>query len=471
MESKSLPKFKPLLDFASKEYIGERDGQEDYSSIRPMENNSEILMVLADGMGGHNSGEVASKKSVDAFDETFKNYPGKSISAKLGASLHNANLELEKSIIEIPALEGMGCTLVGVHISLDGLQWISVGDSPLFVYRNKKLLRLNADHSMTPVIEESVRKGRMTLEEAKSHPQRHALRSALSGGELAFIDIPNEAFKLLSGDVVILASDGILSLNDQEICKVINASTLDAESIATNLINEVKNKRKPRQDNTSILVFKAPERFFTAPKSNSLTTAIYGIISLLVISGILYVTLIDKKIIGFYEKENKVDKPIIQPQPTPVNMDHLADETKSDDVKPSNSNNTSTNKDQPIIEKRDVKKHEKNEEKKVKPGSSKEDKKANKNLETKGSNTHNSSKSVIEEKDPNQKSTINNLDKPDEEAKKKVIESLKSDINPSNGNLSSQSGGKESANENKSPLGPKKNEVPNVPQQLPSNKE
>ena len=228
------------VNFSSEEFLGDRAAQEDYSLLRISRGGAELLAVLADGMGGHAGGEVASKRAVDSFAATFGSYPQGSVSAKLGAALHQANNDISFSIKNSPALDGMGCTLVAAHIDEEGLQWISVGDSPLFLFRNKGLTRLNADHSMAPVIEKSLLKGKITTQEANDHPNRHVLRSAVTGGALALVDTSSSPKPLLMGDVVILASDGLLTLTEKEISALINEKNgATAEQLVETFITAV----------------------------------------------------------------------------------------------------------------------------------------------------------------------------------------------------------------------------------------
>jgi serine/threonine protein phosphatase PrpC len=247
------------IDFDSQASIGARSGQEDYALFTTGRAGTDLLAVLADGMGGHSAGEVASKKAVDTFYATFSVHPAVSVPAKLGAALNQAKTDLDKSIKDSPALSGMGCTLVGAHIGPLGLQWISVGDSPLFLYRSGKLQRLNADHSMVPVIEEALREGKISKQEALSHPDRHALRSAISGDDLVLIDTSSAPLALRKGDVVVLASDGLLTLSEAEIVKVIKGHRKGtAQSLVNALINAVLAKKLPKQDNTTIQIVILP---------------------------------------------------------------------------------------------------------------------------------------------------------------------------------------------------------------------
>jgi len=249
----------PPIDFSGIEFLGDRDGQEDYFLVEAIQNRKGVLAILADGMGGHASGEVASQKAVETFNKIYKEYPSESIASKLAASLQQSNSEIANSIRSNSTLDGMGCTLVGLHVGPDGLRWISVGDSPLFIFRNGNIIQLNADHSMAPVIEESLKQGKISKEEAANHPHRNALRSAVMGSELTLIDAPVEPFGLIAGDILILASDGIMTLSLREIESVIKeVRNKTSNEISKSLIDAVKAKRRPRQDNTTVIVLKIP---------------------------------------------------------------------------------------------------------------------------------------------------------------------------------------------------------------------
>ncbi len=247
------------IDFSGAEIIGDREGQEDYSLFRTISSGRELLVVLADGMGGHACGDVASKKAVEAFDETFNSYPLGLVPTKLGAAIQQANNELARSVAAAPALDGMGCTLVGLHVGQEGLQWISVGDSPLFLFRDGRVDRLNADHSMVPVIDKALRSGKVSRDEATNHPLRNSLRSALMGGKMEMIDAPSTPFPLYRGDILILASDGLLTLSEEEISKHVKKYVgATADVMAKMLVAAVEAKKRPRQDNTTVQVVIVP---------------------------------------------------------------------------------------------------------------------------------------------------------------------------------------------------------------------
>ena len=108
------------------------------------------VVIVADGMGGHASGELASRLAVRAFVEAYgtEGPPAD----RLRAALDRANQAIDDAIRDNLSLDGMGTTLVAAAVTADGLEWISVGDSPLYLCRGGRLKRLNEDHSMAPVI-------------------------------------------------------------------------------------------------------------------------------------------------------------------------------------------------------------------------------------------------------------------------------------------------------------------------------
>ncbi|MBT8622539.1 PP2C family protein-serine/threonine phosphatase [Polynucleobacter paneuropaeus] len=253
------------VDFSGVEFLGQRSNQEDYSLFRVFNQKQGLLVVLSDGMGGHTSGEIASKLSVNTFDSSFSGHPSESVQVKLGASLNEANSELSNQIKLKPQLDGMGCTLVGAYIDPDGLQWISVGDSLLYLYRANKLRKLNADHSMAGLVEESYRLGKISKAEAENYPNKNALRSAVMGADLPLIDSPKNPMKIFSGDILIVASDGLQTIDDDAIGSICGKySNQPASKIANALLEAVKRKQRSNQDNTTIQVIKAPN-FFSSP--------------------------------------------------------------------------------------------------------------------------------------------------------------------------------------------------------------
>lgn len=315
--------FRPDVEFAGQASVGARSAQEDYSrfSLDPV--GTTLLAVLADGVGGQTGGQVASQTAVDAFLATFSASPATSVPTKLGAALNQANTALAVSVNNRPELDGMGSTLVGVHIGEHGLQWISVGDSPLFLFRGGKLIRLNADHSMKPVIEEAVRQGKITREDALRHPDRNAIRSAVTGEALTMIDTPVAPVPLNKRDVVLLASDGLLTLSDDEIVKVLgdHADALP-QVIANALVKAVTSKQKPRQDNTTVQVIKVPTAMGVKQRSFELLGWVLVVLLAAALGTLTYWIKEPAsqwlKALGFFDRSEVVVAPAPSPVPVPA---------------------------------------------------------------------------------------------------------------------------------------------------------
>ena len=242
--------------FAARQIPGGREYQEDdYGLIESGDSDSDEVLVIADGMGGQVSGDTASHTVIKTFIETYSDTTGL-ISDRLRACLKAANNALASAIDAHPALAGMGTTVVAAVISQRGLEWISVGDSPLWLFREGQLRRLNADHSMAAVFADLVVVGRMTEEEAATDPKRHALRSAVMGDEIHLIDVSSQPVALKRGDRVILASDGLLTLADDEIARILQTmQDAPLSEIAEALIQAVEDAAHPHQDNTTVLLY------------------------------------------------------------------------------------------------------------------------------------------------------------------------------------------------------------------------
>jgi serine/threonine protein phosphatase PrpC len=221
------------------------------------------FVVLSDGMGGHAAGEIASSILVtEVFAELkFKLSDLKKHEAHIPAILKNAamtsNACIRDYVSENPRNYGMGATLVAPLLVEDRLYWISVGDSPLYLQRDGRMQQLNEDHSMAPEIDRMVASGLLSPEEGLDHPDRNCLRSVLLGDSVAKIDCPQEPFQVHEGDIVLVASDGLQSLRDDEISAVLRENEdRSATEIAFALLTTVNALSDPDQDNISISVIK-----------------------------------------------------------------------------------------------------------------------------------------------------------------------------------------------------------------------
>ena len=238
---------------------GGRDYQEDKCDIRLLKGERSagdcLLLVLADGMGGHAGGAVASETVVRAFWDGFRQ-PATDIAANLNAGVRAANEAVRARQQADPALSEMGSTLVTALVWDGHLYWASVGDSLLWVFRNGRLNRLNADHSMRQLLLDLVELGRMTEEEVRHDPRVHQLRSAIMGEDIPLIDIVASGYPLESGDVVLLASDGLETLPEAELEALLTQHGNDAQALVQTLLNAVTAADVPGQDNTTVLAYR-----------------------------------------------------------------------------------------------------------------------------------------------------------------------------------------------------------------------
>lgn len=228
---------------------GDRAYQED--AVKIEERDEGTLLVLCDGMGGHSGGDQASSLAISTFIDSFFKSSG-SIGARLKLGVEDANNNILQVGKENPELNKMGTTLVAVFVQDDQIYWVSVGDSPLWLLRDGNIQRLNDNHSLAAVFEEMVKTGHMTAEDAATDPKRHSLRSSLSGDEIKLIDLREEPFELEQGDCLLLASDGLETLTDQQILDLQQAN---ASSYSRALLAAVEQAGKEDQDNATALCY------------------------------------------------------------------------------------------------------------------------------------------------------------------------------------------------------------------------
>lgn len=162
------------------------------------------LAVVCDGMGGHQFGALASKTAVNAFVEAFESETDGTISLRLQEALEAANDAVGDAFATAGAFGGT--TLLATYVGGGVLWWISVGDSPLYLWRHSRLIRLNEDHSLRSVYMQYVHAGSLTFGDALA--MGHSLRSAVTGDNIELIDAPMTPYPLLPGDRILLATDG-----------------------------------------------------------------------------------------------------------------------------------------------------------------------------------------------------------------------------------------------------------------------
>ena len=250
------------FEIASDQIDGARDYQEDAYMVSQLGDteagDSCALVVMADGMGGHAAGNVASNMVIATFNKTFQsNFPTEKIAESLTESLNRSNDQISTSVKETPALRGMGCTMVSAYLQDDNLYWVSVGDSHLYVIRDRELTKHNADHSYGAYLDMMKEQG-MDIEE-QAGMSRNMLMSAMTGEEISSIDVSETPIKLKAGDRVIVASDGLDTLGNGAIIQYSSWSTTAKECVYA-LLKAVEDANKINQDNTTLIVIDIKER-------------------------------------------------------------------------------------------------------------------------------------------------------------------------------------------------------------------
>jgi serine/threonine protein phosphatase PrpC len=177
------------------------------------------LAVVADGMGGHEGGQEASRIAVDAIEEVFSGTSGIDPQALLVTGFQTAHERILQYAAEHPELHGMGTTATAIALLENQLYYAHVGDSRLYLVRGADISRLTRDHSYVGRLVEN---GVISSEEAETHPQRHILTAALGAGTETAPDTPPHAIALQKGDVLVLCTDGLWSLlSESEIPSVV----------------------------------------------------------------------------------------------------------------------------------------------------------------------------------------------------------------------------------------------------------
>ncbi len=273
-QPKPVVGFVPEKDFAGRQLLGSREEQQDAYAFCPVDADGDsirkLLIVVADGVGGHLGGREAAQTAVRAFIDGYffalddfaserrdEGESNEDLARRLDAkalyrALDYANERLADAIdANRTHMNGAGTTLLAVLANETEFRWISVGDSPLLLLRDGALKRLNADHSLRsePKIDKL----------AKDKQSPNTITSALAGALIPLIDGPSQPIEWQSKDVLVAASDGLLTLDNDLLSKVLDETGNEALQKASQIVTQVGGQKKKRQDNATVAIVLAPK--------------------------------------------------------------------------------------------------------------------------------------------------------------------------------------------------------------------
>jgi PPM family protein phosphatase len=208
------------------------------------------LAIVADGMGGYEGGQEASRIAVEAIEQVYADAGDGDPRTWLLQGFQAAHSGIQEYAAKYPDLHGMGTTCTAMVLIDHQLYFAHVGDSRLYLLRGSSISRLTRDHSY---VSRLVENGVLRAEEAESHPQRHILTAALGAGNNIVPDSPAEPVALQSGDVLVLCTDGLWSLlSDNEIQSAVAGRNV--VEICDTLVETAKKRGGP--DNITVQVLR-----------------------------------------------------------------------------------------------------------------------------------------------------------------------------------------------------------------------
>ncbi len=275
-----------------------------------------VFAVLSDGIGGHKAGEVAAELAVEVLSRRVAESDGSDPTGTLEAAIVEASQQIFEYAQSDGALQGMGATCACAWVIGSRLYSTSIGDSRIYLIRNQAIHQLTTDHTW---IQEALDKGVLKPEEVRGHPNAHVIRRFLGSPTPPEVDLRlrlsseeddaqamgNQGLPLLTGDQLLLCSDGLTDLvKDSEILAVMTAGTLSAEGAVQELVN-LANERGGH-DNITIVTLELPReealpevtvpmKTAAAPRKRSstvpwLVAGCGGLVLLVAIAGVLLYT-------------------------------------------------------------------------------------------------------------------------------------------------------------------------------------
>lgn len=249
---RALLKVRPGAEVSCQTDIGcHRENNEDSFGYWEPEDDQQFLRkgrlaVVADGMGGYEGGQEASRLAVESIVSSYRDSNGADPQVALAAAIQSAHELIRQYGLEHPQLRGMGTTCTTIAIVQDSLYYVHVGDTRLYLVRDGQITQVTRDHSYVGRLVEA---GMITREDAEKHPQRNILTAALGTSTDLIMESPGRPEPLQSGDVLVICSDGLWGqVRDPEILEALAGKS--AEEAGHTLIQLARERGGP--DNITI---------------------------------------------------------------------------------------------------------------------------------------------------------------------------------------------------------------------------
>lgn len=240
------------MDIAYQTDIGqEREDNQDYVGVFSNQDHL-TFTIVADGIGGHQGGDVASSMAVSHigyhFEQTAFNQPMDVVNW-LSKQVKNENDQIIKKANQFKNLQGMGTTVVAATFFDDQMIVANIGDSRAYLQRDGQFVQLTEDHSL---VNELVKKGEITEQEAKNHPQKNIITRTL--GISPDADIDAKLYQLQPNDQILLCTDGLSNVVSDDQIKAVLSQSISTKEKCQTLIQMANDAGAP--DNVTVLIAK-----------------------------------------------------------------------------------------------------------------------------------------------------------------------------------------------------------------------
>jgi protein phosphatase len=301
-----IPTEKPHLAIGALSHPGEtRDNNEDSFSVTSYRleaaKTPSVLAIVADGIGGHQAGEVASKLAVEILVEKLGRSSARKPLPQMESAIVAASKAISKASEEDDKRMGMGSTVAIAWVIGDRLHIASVGDSRIYFLRDQELRQISIDHTW---IQEALDHGIITPDEADDHPHAHVLRRHLGGDKVPQPDlrlrlaadesdsraVSNQGLRLKAGEQILLCSDGLTDL--VEIGEIQKAMLANRPEAATKALVDLARSRGGH-DNITVVALRMPEDYVPPKRRRRFLPSLLGslgagLLLLLIIAGSMF---------------------------------------------------------------------------------------------------------------------------------------------------------------------------------------